>query len=371
MSALRILTVVGARPQFIKAAVVSRAIRAASGGEVQETIVHTGQHYDENMSDVFFAELAIPRPSYHLGVGGGTHGAMTGQMLERVEQVLINERPDLVLVYGDTNSTLAGALAAVKLKIPVAHVEAGLRSGNLGMPEEVNRVLTDRISQWLFCPTAGAASHLRREGVQEERIHQVGDVMFDAALYYGDRARADERTRQIVATYPKGFCLATVHRAENTDDAGRLSAILSALDEISESMPVVMPLHPRTLARLPAREVSTRRLQVIEPVGYLEMLGLLQSCSCVLTDSGGLQKEAFFFRRPCITMRAETEWTELVELGANVVAGTEAKSIIAAWKSVGSMHPRWAQAPYGNGQAGTRVLEVLLREARRRPERTS
>ena len=362
MSALRVVTVVGARPQFIKAAVVSRALRAAGSDTVEEKLVHTGQHYDDNMSDVFFTELDIPPPSHHLGVSGGTHGAMTGQMLERVERVLMDGRPDLVLVYGDTNSTLAGALAAVKLQIPVAHVEAGLRSGNLAMPEEVNRILTDRISRWLFCPTAVAVSHLAHEGVPAERIHRVGDVMFDAALYYRDQAAASRASRELDSRYPEGFCLATVHRAENTDDPVRLGGIVNALEEVAATTPVVMPLHPRTRARLAAAQIGVRRIEVLEPVGYLDMLGLLGSCRCVFTDSGGLQKEAFFFHKPCITMRSETEWTELVELGVNVVAGTDSHAIVAAWRALRGAQPDWDQKPYGDGAAGSRIAEVLLRD---------
>ena len=362
MSVLRVVTVVGARPQFIKAAVVSRAFGAAGTSVVQEKLVHTGQHYDDNMSDVFFSELDIPMPSHHLGVGSGRHGAMTGRMLERVEQVLIDGRPDIVLVYGDTNSTLAGALAAVKLHIPVAHVEAGLRSGNLGMPEEVNRVLTDRISRWLFCPTAAAAAHLAREGVTDDRIHRVGDVMFDAALYYRDRAPASQRVRDLVARHSRGFCLATVHRAENTDDATRLRGIVSALDEVAGTIPVIIPLHPRTRERLRAEKIKPRLVEVIEPVGYLDMLGLLRSCRCVFTDSGGLQKEAFFFRKPCVTMRSETEWTELVELGANVVVGTDPRAIVGAWEAVGEAAANWDKQPYGDGRTGARIVEILLRD---------
>ena len=364
MTALRIVTVVGARPQFIKAAVISRAFRAAGPAAVQEKLVHTGQHYDDNMSDVFFAELDIPAPWRHLGVSGGSHGAMTGQMLERVEQVLIGDRPDLVLVYGDTNSTLAGALAAIKLHIPVAHVEAGLRSGNLAMPEEVNRVVTDRISDWLFCPTAGAVAHLLEEGVAARRIHRVGDVMFDAALYYANRAPTSPWLKELLARYPRGFCLATVHRAENTDDSVRLRGIVNALNEIAASVPVVMPLHPRTRARLAATDINTRNLKILEPIGYLDMIGLLRACQCVFTDSGGLQKEAFFFEKPCVTMRQETEWTELVELEANKVAGTDAREIVDAWRSISESRPRWDQRPYGDGTAGARIVEILLRDHR-------
>ena len=362
MSALRIVTVVGARPQFIKAAVLARAFRTLGSTAVQEKLVHTGQHYDDNMSDVFFAELDIAAPWRHLGVSGGGHGAMTGRMLERLEPLLVGERPDLVLVYGDTNSTLAGSLAAVKLKIPVAHVEAGLRSGNLAMPEEINRTLTDRISRWLFCPTRTAVDHLLREGMPAQSIHQVGDVMYDAARFSASRGQASPWLTEILARYPQGFCVATVHRAENTDDVSKLSGIVAALEEIASSVPVVLPLHPRTRASLAAAGIALRHVEIVNPVGYGDMVGLLRSCQCVLTDSGGLQKEAFFFRKPCVTMRRETEWTELVELGANFLAGTETGAIVDAWKAVRAARPRWDQRPYGDGTAGERIAEILLRD---------
>lgn len=364
MSALRIVTVVGARPQFIKAAVLSRAFRAVGPNIAIERLVHTGQHYDDNMSDVFFGELGIQAPSRHLGVSGGGHGAMTGQMLERLEPVLLDERPDLVLVYGDTNSTLAGTLAAVKLGIPVAHVEAGLRSGNLAMPEEINRVMTDRVSRWLFCPTDTAVEHLLREGLPPQRIYQVGDVMYDAALHWASRGHESKLLIGLLERYPNGFCLATVHRAENTEDVTRLRGIVAALEEIAALVPVVLPLHPRTRGSLAAAGISLRRVEIMDPVGYLDMTGLLRSCQSVLTDSGGLQKEAFFFEKPCVTMREETEWTELVELGANFVVGTDTAAIVKAWKEMRRVRPRWGQKPYGDGTAGERILDILLRDYR-------
>ncbi|MBE2244486.1 MAG: UDP-N-acetylglucosamine 2-epimerase (non-hydrolyzing), partial [Burkholderiaceae bacterium] len=297
----RIATILGARPQFIKASVVSHAL--AASGAFDEVMIHTGQHFDANMSDVFFDELGIAAPAHTLGIHGGGQGAMTGRMLEAVERVLIAERPDAVLVYGDTNSTLAGALAAVKLHIPLAHVEAGLRSFNMAMPEEVNRILTDRVSNWLFTPTAAAAAHLRAEGAAEERIVPVGDVMYDVALRHGARADAAGGVLGRLALGAGGYVLATVHRAENTDDAARLATIVDALEALSRDLPVVWPLHPRTrgvlaaggrLAKLP------RGLHLIEPVGYLDMVRLEKHAALIATDSGGVQKEAFFHRVPCV-----------------------------------------------------------------------
>lgn len=352
----RIVTVVGARPQFVKAAVVSRAIAQANRAEqkILQRMVHTGQHYDDNMSEVFFRELDIPRPDYHLGVHGGSHGEMTGQMLARIEKVLLDEKPDLVMVYGDTNSTLAGALAAVKLHIPVAHVEAGLRSFNMRMPEEINRIVADRVSRWLLCPTATAERNLLAEGAGRGRIHVVGDVMYDAVLHYSKKAPAPRADRR--------YCVATVHRAENTDDAERLGAILDALEEVAEGTPVVLPLHPRTRARLKELELEPRRVELVEPVGYLEMIALVRGCEAVFTDSGGLQKEAYFLGKPCITLREETEWVELVELGVNKVVGARPEAIIEAWRVLRAARHDWSARPYGDGQAGRKIVAQLLGE---------
>ena len=346
----RIVSVVGARPQFIKAAVVSRALREAGGA--QEKLVHTGQHYDENMSEVFFRELGIAAPDHHLGVHGGGHGEMTGQMLAGIERVLLAEKPDLAIVYGDTNSTLAGALAAAKLNVPVAHVEAGLRSGNLRMPEELNRIVADRVSHWLFCPTLVAQQNLFQEGVAAARIHVVGDVMYDAVLHYARSAPAPSR---------KGaYCVATVHRAENADDRRRLAAIVAALDQIAEKTPVVLPLHPRTRKRMQEFGIAPRRVELVAPLGYLEMIGLMRGADGVLTDSGGLQKEAYFLEKPCVTLRTETEWVELVDLGVNIVAGVETEAIVAAWRELRGRRLDWSARPYGEGKAGKRVVATLL-----------
>lgn len=322
---MKVVTIVGARPQFIKAAPVCRELRKAH----REVLVHTGQHYDDAMSAVFFRELDIPEPDYNLGVGSGTHGEQTGEMLKRIEAVLLTERPDWVLVYGDTNSTLAGALAAAKLHIPVAHVEAGLRSFNRNMPEEINRVLTDHVSTLLFCPTQTAVDNLAREGITEG-VHLVGDVMYEALLWAAERARAQSTILERLGLSEKGYLLATVHRAENTDDPARLQAILDAFRVIDE--PIVFPVHPRTQARLSVLgfDLNVPHLQLIPPVGYLDMVRLEQAARAILTDSGGIQKEAYWLGVPCITLRDETEWVETVTAGANVLVGADTARIVAA-----------------------------------------
>lgn len=314
----KIVTVLGARPQFIKASVVSEAIKQSA--RLKEVVVHTGQHFDKNMSDVFFKELGMKAPDYNLGIGGGRHGEMTGKMLAEIEKALLEEKPEMVLVYGDTNSTLAGALAAAKLHFPVAHVEAGLRSFNMQMPEEINRILTDRISSWLFTPTDTATKHLRAEGFDEKSIIPVGDVMYDVALHHGKKVNANERVLRRLGLSSKSYVLVTVHRAENTDDRQRLGVIVDALERVAKSLPVVWPLHPRTRQALEqcGRLHSTgEQIHLINPVGYLDMVQLEKYAALVATDSGGVQKEAFFHRVPCVTLRDETEWVELVEEGWN------------------------------------------------------
>ena len=359
---IQVLTVVGARPQFIKAATVSRAISADPA--IREILVHTGQHFDENMSDVFFDELAIPKSDYHLGISGGTHGAMTGRMLLALEVVIMDERPDWVLVYGDTNSTLAATLAAAKLDIPVAHVEAGLRSFNRAMPEEINRVLTDHASNLLLTPTDTATANLRSEGVASERIAQVGDVMYDAALFYGSIAEKKSRILEEYALEHGAYVLATVHRQENTDNPARLLAIIDALHEVARQRPVVLPLHPRTRQRLAALDAwrCTDGLIVLPPVGYLDMVRLEQGAAVIATDSGGVQKEAFFHRVPCVTLREETEWVELIELGWNRLAAPTGRAnlidaILSAIDSVGV-----DQYPYGCGDAAVRAVDRIVRQ---------
>ncbi|HFE52419.1 MAG TPA: UDP-N-acetylglucosamine 2-epimerase (non-hydrolyzing), partial [Bacteroidetes bacterium] len=324
----KVLSVVGARPQFIKAAPVSRALRR----KFHEVLVHTGQHYNADMSDVFFRDLDLPEPDVHLGVGSGTHAWQTGEMMVRLEKVLLEERPDVVLVYGDTNSTLAGALVASKLTVPLAHVEAGLRSYNRSMPEEINRVLTDRVSQFLFCPTQRAVENLRREGI-EEGVYRVGDVMLDAARQFSQLA--DERVDILerLGLREKEYVLVTVHRAANTDDPGRLRAIVEALLRIQTL--VVFPIHPRTekaLTQFGLREELREAPHVFDlsPVSYLENLQLERAAAKILTDSGGIQKEAYFFGIPCITLREETEWVETVEDGWNVLVGADTNRILDA-----------------------------------------
>ncbi|MFE8644857.1 non-hydrolyzing UDP-N-acetylglucosamine 2-epimerase [Sphingomonas sp. NCPPB 2930] len=362
MTLAKIVTIVGARPQFIKAAAVSRTIRTDFSDKLEERIVHTGQHFDDNMSKVFFDELDIPEPHVHLAISGGNHGAMTGRMLESIEAVLLTERPDWVLVYGDTNSTLAGALAAAKLNIPIAHVEAGLRSFNMRMPEELNRILTDRISTLLLCPTATAVQHLASEGLSRG-VHLVGDVMFDASRFYGQLARQRSCILDRLKLQGRGYVLATCHRAENTDDPDRLTQILESLAEIAEDMPVVLPLHPRTRKLIEATglQASLYRLLVVEPLPYLDMVALEQASTVIMTDSGGVQKEAYFYRVPCITLRDETEWVETVQLGWNRLAGASKKSILGAYKDLASAGLPAAvhENPYGNGDASKRLLQIL------------
>jgi UDP-GlcNAc3NAcA epimerase len=356
---MRLVTVVGARPQFIKAAAVSRVIHQEYAGQVAESLVHTGQHFDDNMSKVFFEELGIPEPKYNLGISGGSHGAMTGRMLEAIESVLVSERPDWMLIYGDTNSTLAGALAAAKLHIPVAHVEAGLRSYNMRMPEEVNRILADRVSSLLFCPTQASVRNLESEGVRAG-VHNVGDVMYDVALYYRDYARQHSAILDTLGLRHGEFALATCHRAENTDVQERLEQILSALGELAADMPVVLPLHPRTRKLVDeyglAKHLSP--LVLTAPLPFLDMVALEQAAALVLTDSGGVQKEAFFYGVPCLTMRDETEWVETVETGWNRLVGADRKAILAAAREV--HRPPERLMPYGDGNASRQIVAKLL-----------
>ncbi|AXV06410.1 UDP-N-acetylglucosamine 2-epimerase [Euzebya pacifica] len=369
---MKLLSVVGARPQFIKAAVISRAIadlNAAAGdkGHVADVIVHTGQHYDTTMSQVFFDELSIPDPVHNLEVSGGTHGEMTGRMLERLEAVIIEESPDWVLVHGDTNSTLAGALAATKLHVPLAHVESGLRSYNRRMPEEINRIVTDSIADLLFVPTEQARSNLLSEGVPGERIIPVGDVMFDATKFYAPLAEQRSAVRATHGLESGNYVLATVHRAENTDDPARLKQIVMGLSRLSEENTVVLPLHPRTRLALEAAGLLDdvgSSLLLIEPVGYLEMLDLERNARVIATDSGGVQKEAYFAGVGCVTLRDETEWVELVEAGVNVLAGADADRIVAAAEQLRQVDPE--PGLYGDGQAGEKVVSALVEVTRQR-----
>jgi UDP-GlcNAc3NAcA epimerase len=355
---MRVVTVVGARPQFIKAAAVSREFRDAQAGRIEEILVHTGQHHDANMSAVFFDELDIPAPRHHLGIAGGGHGAMTGRMLEAIETVLLQERPDWVLVYGDTNSTLAGALAAAKMHVPVAHVEAGLRSRNLRMPEEINRILTDRISTLLFCPTDTAVANLRAEGMSNG-LHQVGDVMFDIALHYRKRARSPSDILRRLDLTAGGYALATCHRAENTDDPKRLKGILDGLSDIADEMPVVFYVHPRTLKAINATNGTNAvdRVICVEPLPFLDMMALERSARVIVTDSGGVQKEAYFYGVPCVTLRDETEWPETVDLGWNELVGAERGAIARA--ALRAEPGRIDHAPYGDGHAAQSIVNLL------------
>lgn len=360
---MKLITVLGARPQFIKASVVSDAFRKL--GSVDELLVHTGQHFDSNMSAVFFEELGMPTPAYNLDIHGGDHGEMTGRMLAEVERVLLTEKPDAVLVYGDTNSTLAGALAAVKLHIPVAHVEAGLRSFNMAMPEEVNRILTDRVSRWLFTPTSFASEQLIREGCDAAHILEVGDVMYDVALHHGTRMGVDGRVLARLELVPHSYVLATVHRAENTDSPERLEAIVGAMDLIAQQMPVVWPVHPRTRAILEKSgrlSMLSGRVHLIDPVGYLDMVQLEKHAALIATDSGGVQKEAFFFEVPCVTLRDETEWMELIDSGWNrLVSPVSSTAVADAVLSAVGVKGR-SVSPYGQGDAAQLIAARLLQE---------
>jgi UDP-GlcNAc3NAcA epimerase len=382
---LKIVTIVGARPQFIKAVAISRAIqefnkrsrtRLYEKRRIQEILVHTGQHYDYLMDKVFFKELELPKPDYHLGVGSGSHAKQTGMMLEHIEIVLKKENPKVVVVYGDTNSTLAGALAAAKLNIPVAHVEAGLRSYNRTMPEEMNRLVTDHLSTLLFCPTDQAVRNLLKEGIRngEGRIvKKVGDVMYDSILYYSKLAEKGSTIRRDLDLFPANtpnselrtpnYCLATLHRAENTDNPKKLKSIFGALNEIGEKTPVILPLHPRTKKMMKVYRLFSKfkNIKFIEPVSYLDMLQLEKNAKAILTDSGGVQKESYWFGVPCFTLREETEWVETIESGWNVLTGTNAKRIVGG---VGHLEKRRkyqkGRKIYGDGKASQKIVKILM-----------
>ncbi len=392
----KVATVVGARPQFIKAAAVSRAFARHNGRcrekpQISHLILHTGQHYDTKMSQVFFDELEIPHPDHNLGVGSDSHGVQTGKLLAAIEGTLEAEHPDLVITYGDTNSTLAGALAASKLHMPLAHVEAGLRSFNRWMPEEINRIITDEISNLLFCPTTTAVENLKHEGIPSGRpakgvrdinaqaVYQIGDVMYDSILHYRDLAGKKSGILESLRLGRKKYCLATLHRAENTDDPERLEAVMKALVLIADTgMKVIAPLHPRTLkaiGSLPGRQNACSDpapgVKYIDPVGYLDMVQLEANAMAILTDSGGVQKEAYFLGVPCITLRDETEWTETVAAGWNMLTGASSEKILAAFESlpqeirndppfanVGTRIDRVPNA-YGDGHAAEKIVSIL------------
>ncbi len=368
MKRIKIVTIVGARPQFVKAAALSRAFAAfnkqSNGLCFEEQIIHTGQHYDENMSKIFFDQLQIPYPSINLEVGSGSHGRQSGVMLEKIESILLDINPDLVLIYGDTNSTLAAALAAVKIHIPVAHVEAGLRSFNRQMPEEVNRIVADHLSAFLFCPTDTAVQNLAKEGITKG-VHQVGDVMYDSVLFNIKLAERSSTILEELALHRKSYYLATIHRAENTDSNERLNSILNALDQID--IPIVLPMHPRTKNTLGAKlnEIGSG-VRIIDPVSYLDMLILEKNSRIILTDSGGVQKEAYWANVPCITLRDETEWTELITAGCNCVVGSDTSAIIDAVEKAENEAANGfvcnTSELYGDGHSAEKIATILSKQ---------
>ncbi|MCK5696734.1 MAG: UDP-N-acetylglucosamine 2-epimerase (non-hydrolyzing) [Gammaproteobacteria bacterium] len=358
---MKIITIIGARPQFIKASVVSRAF-ALHKPSIQEMIIHTGQHYDSNMSDIFFNELDIKKPDYNLGIGGGSHGQNTGRMIEKIETVLLHEQPDCVLVYGDTDSTLAGTLAAVKLHIPIAHIEAGLRSFNRQMPEEINRILTDHAANLLFTPTNIATKNLSNEGIKGDQVQQLGDVMYDVALYYAHKAEKNSRILKTEKLDSKNYILATVHRAENTDNITQMKNILSSFAAINKI--IVWPIHPRTRKRINDYGLAIpHTIKLIDPVGYLDMVMLEKHASLIITDSGGVQKEAFFHKVACITLREETEWLELIELGANILHSTIGfeKEVLSNFNKIFKDNHNI----YGSGNAADKIVDYLYYELKK------
>ncbi len=354
---MKVVTILGARPQFIKAAVVSRIIARTEG--IKEIIVHTGQHFDNNMSEIFFTQMKIRKPHYNLNINSLSHGAMTGRMIEKIEEVLLKEKPAWVLVYGDTNSTIAGSLAAKKLHIKIAHIEAGLRSFNINMPEEVNRILTDRISDLLFCPTETSVQNLNNEGFGSfnSEIVNCGDVMLDASIFYSNLSKKPN------FKVPATFALATVHRPDNTDVKERLLSIFEAFETISKQQPIILPLHPRTKKYLNqySYKFETSNIKFVDPVGYLEMVHLLTNCSAVLTDSGGLQKEAFFFKKPGLTLRDESEWIELEKNGFNRVCGADYNKIVNSFDEIMGAQFNYNVDLYGNGNASQIIVDKLLK----------
>jgi len=366
---IKLLSIVGARPQFIKSFPVSLEIERANKKEkkINEILIHTGQHYDYNMSKIFFDQLGLKDPSYHLGVGSGSHSYQTGEMIKKIEEIIIKERPDFVLVYGDTNSTLAGAIATSKCNIPIIHVESGLRSRNFKMPEEVNRVMTDRISSILFCPTNTAVENLNREGfnnfyykgfkIEKPKIILSGDVMYDSFLISSKETQPAPIIKELVSSF-NNYYLATIHRPENTDSKEILSKLIYSLDKISFETPIIMPIHPRTRDKLKQFDIKYSNLLLIDPVGYFDMIYLISKCKAIFTDSGGLQKEAFFGKKPCITLRNETEWVELVNLGYNTLVGSEPQKILEAENKFINKSFKWKTELYGNGRAS----EIIVKE---------
>lgn len=375
---IRILTIIGARPQIIKAAAISRAVKNVFADVIQEKILHTGQHYDQNMSQVFFDELGIPQPDYNLGVGSGKHGEQTAKMISGIEEVLLEDRFDGILLYGDTNSTLAGAVAASKLHVPIFHVEAGLRSHNMAMPEEVNRIVCDQLSSILFPPTETGMNNLREEGFfksearfkngKKRLVVNSGDVMYDNSLYYCGLAKERCDIINLLKLIPEGYVLATIHRDNNTDDKERLTNIFSALLDISEQdgIDVILPLHPRTKKLLPVnldsavykRLLSSTRVRMIPPASFFEIIELERNARLVMTDSGGVQKESFFFERPCVILRPETEWVEIVQHGAGIIADADYNRIVEAYQQLTNKTVRFPKL-FGNGKAAEQILETI------------
>lgn len=352
---MKILTILGARPQFIKAAPVSRVLRK----HMEEKIIHTGQHYDANMSDIFFEELHIPKPDYHLGVGSGNHGKQTGEMLAKIEEIVLNEQPDYLMVYGDTNSTLAGALVAAKLHVPVIHIEAGLRSFNKKMPEEINRIMTDHVSEYLFCPTDTAIENLTNENITHN-VFNIGDVMYDAVLYNRELAKEKSNILAEAGLTAKEYHLITIHRAENTDDIENMKNILDAFSKIEEVK--VWPIHPRTKHKLAEYGLNlgdVPNLKVIDPVGYLDMLTLEANAKKIVTDSGGVQKEAYFMKVPCVTIREQTEWVETLSGEANILTGTDTEKILAAVQK--EVNPEYKEV-FGDGQASEKIVDMISKK---------
>jgi len=371
---MKIVSLVGARPQFIKAGIISRAIKnyndSFNKNSITEIVLHTGQHFDSNMSGTFLEEFNI-RPAYNLGIQESLHGKMTARMLEGIEEILLKEKPDAVVVYGDTNSTMAGALAAVKLHIPIAHVEAGLRSFNMKMPEEVNRIVTDKLSTWLFCPTETAIRNLEGEGIGRKNSESargkfaqqtflVGDVMLDAFMRLHDTEKPGQRINKLLSNLGEKYYLATIHRSENTDDPKRFYSIIDALEIISMKTPVVIPLHPRTAQTIKSMKIKLKYIHTIDPVGYSDMIVLLKNCKAVFTDSGGLQKEAYFMNKLCVTLRDETEWVELLANGFNILVGAEKKNILKAENDMASRSVDWNLKLYGDGRAGEKIVQELI-----------
>ena len=376
---MKLVTIIGARPQIIKAAALSRAIRSHYADQIQEVIVHTGQHYDDNMSQVFFDELEIPQPNYNLHVGSASHGVQTAHMIEGIEALLMKEQPDFIVLYGDTNSTLAGTVAAAKIHVPIVHIEAGLRSFNKSMPEEINRIVCDHCSTLLFSPTLAGLENLRREGfpidndgpytIDNPKVYHCGDIMYDNSLHFAHIAEQKTDIIQRLALTDKPFILATIHRDSNTDHPERLSAIFKALIQLSKECHIVLPLHPRTAKFMKAnldkslqKQISScLNIQIIPPVSFLEMIALERHAQLAVTDSGGVQKEAYFFQKPCIILRPETEWVEIVETGNAILADADENRIMQAWQHFKGNPPTVFPEIFGDGHAAEFMLEQMLR----------